>query len=296
MSEDTPLLEFRNVSLSFDRVNALNEVSFILKKGQILFVTGASGSGKSILLRLALGLLQPDSGQVFLHGQDLGRLTEDELLKLRGRAIGMVFQEQAAFTGLSVFENTAFSLNEHGCPAEQVENETLAMLRFVGLQEDADKLPEELSGGMERRLEVARSLIGWPPVMLYDEPVNGLDPLNALQVMNLIVYARDVKTVTSIYVTKNMNEIRLLAHRYAVKTGISDEWKVGDNTAQRPDAQVILLDEGRIIFTGPPDEFFSSRLPAAVRLTEADNGTVLSDFYTPDPWDKTRLTKLKTDD
>ena len=295
MSEDTPLLEFRSVSVSFDRINALTEVSFILKKGQILFVTGASGSGKSILLKLALGLLQPDSGQVFLHGQDLGHLAEDELLKLRGRAIGMVFQEQAAFTGLSVFENTAFSLTEHGCPAEQAENETLAMLRFVGLQEDADKLPEELSGGMERRLEVARSLIGWPPVMLYDEPVNGLDPLNALQVMNLIVYARDVKTVTSIYVTKNMDEIRLLAHRYAIETAISDEWTVGDYTEQRPDAQVILLDEGRVIFTGSPDEFFSSRLPAAVRLTEADNGTVLSDFYTPNPWDKTRLAKLKTD-
>ncbi len=295
MNEDAPLLEFRQVSLSFAGQPALRDVSFTLRRGQMIFVTGASGAGKSVLLRLALGLLRPDSGQVILQGQVLQTLEEDELLELRGRVIGMVFQEQAAFTGLSVYENTAFTLSEHGWPGEETEQETLAMLRFVGLQDDADKLPEELSGGMERRLEVARSLIGWPPVMLYDEPVNGLDPLNALQVMNLLIYALDVKAVTSIYVTKSMREIQLLAHRSAYETNPGGSWEIRDNAEQRPDAMVLLLDEGRIVLSGSPADFFASRLPAAVRLTEADNGTVLSDFYTPDPWDKSRQAKIMAD-
>jgi phospholipid/cholesterol/gamma-HCH transport system ATP-binding protein len=271
MSDEVGLLEFDRVSLSFDGLPALVDVSFTLRRGQTIFVTGASGAGKSVLLRLALGLLRPDAGHIYLQGSTLDALSEDELLGLRGRLVGMVFQEQAAFTGLSVYDNTAFNLVEHGWAEAEVDKAVWEMLRFVGLQDDAEKLPEELSGGMERRLEVARSLIGWPPVMLYDEPASGLDPINSEQVLRLIARAREQHGVSALFVTKDMSEIEVLSQN-----------------GGGPEASVLVLDAGRVIFHGPPKDFFASDLPAVTRLTQADNGTRLSDFYTPDPWSKKR--------
>ena len=195
---NTPAIEFRNVSLSFDEKRVLSDINFKLERGEMIFITGVSGSGKSVLLRLAMVLEHPDSGQVLIEGQDVGLLDEVELLNLRGGRMGIVFQEDSLFTGLNVYENVAFRMDEHGVAEAETEKSVMEVLRFVGLDQDTEKLPAQLSGGMRRRLEIARALIGWPSIMLFDEPASGLDPLTAIQVLGLVVRARDVYGVSSL--------------------------------------------------------------------------------------------------
>src|SRR5882762_10256677 len=181
----------------------------------MIFLTGVSGSGKSVLLHLAIGLLKPDSGQIFVDGREIETLDESELVAIRGGLMGMVFQEDSLFTGLTVYENAAYRLEEHGWTEEEIEKAVRDVLRFVGLNGEEDKLPEELSGGMKRRLEFARALIGWQSIMLFDEPTMGLDPIVAVQVMDLIIRARDINKISSIYVTKKLYELPYLATYYA---------------------------------------------------------------------------------
>jgi ABC-type multidrug transport system fused ATPase/permease subunit len=153
-----PAIEFRNVFLRFDDHVVLNDISFKLDRGEMILLTGVSGSGKSVLLRLAMGLLRPDSGQIFVEGQEIDNLNESELLDIRGGLMGMVFQEDSLFTGLPVYENAAYRLEEHGWLEEEIERAVKEVLRFVGLDGEEEKFPEELSGGMKRRLEIARAL------------------------------------------------------------------------------------------------------------------------------------------
>jgi phospholipid/cholesterol/gamma-HCH transport system ATP-binding protein len=163
--DETPAIEFRNVCLSFGSDAILTDISFSLVHGEMLFLTGISGSGKSVLLRLAIGLLKPDSGQILIDGRHIESLKESELLAIRGGLMGIVFQEDSLFTGLSLYDNAAYRLKEHGWSEEEIEKAVYETLSFVGLEGEGDKLPEELSGGMKRRLEIARALIGWPSVM-----------------------------------------------------------------------------------------------------------------------------------
>jgi len=287
ITNQTPAIEFRNVSLSFDEKRVLSDVTFQLNPGEMIFMTGESGSGKSVLLRLAMALDHPDSGQVRIEGQDVGALTESELLTLRGNRMGMVFQEDSLFTGMSVYENVAFRLVEHDVPEAEVAKQVSEVLKFVGLYRDAQKLPHELSGGMRRRLEIARALVGWPAIMLFDEPASGLDPLTATQVLDLIIRARDVYGISSIYVTKKLDEIPYLANHRAMKT--VDQIVIKETTGEScPRTRVMVLARGQIIFTGSIAEFQASTLAEVTRLTEADNGTVLSDYAPANPWDKRR--------
>lgn len=282
-----PALEFRDVSLSFDERRVLSNINFKLNRGEMIFLTGESGSGKSVLLRLAIALDHPDSGQVLIEGRDVGPLDEVELLKLRGDRMGIVFQEDSLFTGLSVYENVAYRLVEHELDEAEVGRQVTEVLKFVGLYPDAQKLPYELSGGMRRRLEIARALVGWPSIMLFDEPASGLDPLTSAQVLDLIIRARDVYGISSIYVTKKLDEIPYLANHRARKAGdrIVIEQASGDSF---PHTRVMVLAQGEIIFRGSVEEFETSNQIEVRRLTKADNGTVLSDFVTADPWDKHR--------
>src|SRR5713101_2637070 len=162
MSSAQLAIEFRNVSLTFDDKRVLDDMSFQLERGQMICITGVSGSGKSVLLRVASGLIVPDEGEVFIEGRAIGGLDEQELLALRSATMGIVFQEQSLFTGMSVYDNTAYRLDEHGWPEADAERTVREILRFVGLEDDIDKFPEELSVGMGRRLEFARALVGWP--------------------------------------------------------------------------------------------------------------------------------------
>jgi phospholipid/cholesterol/gamma-HCH transport system ATP-binding protein len=216
---ETPAIEFRNVSFAFEDTPALIDVSFRLPRGNMICLTGESQSGKSVLLRLSLGFLQPDVGQVLVDGRDINALAEFEQFELRRSSLGVVFQDSSLFTGLSVYENAAYRLTEAGLSEEEVDCGAMEVLRFVGLEEDADKLPEELSIGMRRRLEFARAMAGWPRIMLFDEPATGLDPINARNLLDLILRARDVHKVSSILVTKESWEIGYVSRRRAVKDG-----------------------------------------------------------------------------
>ncbi|HEX3086153.1 MAG TPA: ATP-binding cassette domain-containing protein, partial [Pyrinomonadaceae bacterium] len=187
----------------------------------------------------------------------------------------------------SVYENVAYRLVEHEVDEDEVGRQVTEVLKFVGLYPDAQKLPYELSGGMRRRLEIARALVGWPSIMLFDEPAAGLDPLTSAQVLDLIIRARDIHGISSIYVTKKLDEISYLATHRARKAGdrIVIEQASGDSL---PRTRVMVLAQGEIIFRGSVEEFETSNQIEVRRLTKADNGTVLSDFVTADPWDKHR--------
>ena len=261
MNLQVPALEFRNVFLSFDDRPVLNDVSFVLKSGEMILLTGVSGSGKSVLLRLAIGLLKADSGQIFVNGKDIEEMDESELLAVRGGLMGMVFQEDALFTGLTVYDNAAYRLAEHSWPEEEIEKAVAEVLKFVGLDGEEEKFPEELSGGMKRRLEMARALIGWPSIMLFDEPTISLDPLAAVKVMDLVIRARDVNHVSSLYVTKKIHELHYLANYHA--DGTDGSLRIVEAAATTlPNTRIMVLKEGRIAFSGTVREFEASELPA----------------------------------
>lgn len=285
-----PAIEFRNVSVSFDDAPALVDVSFTLTRGEMIFVTGAAASGKSVLLRCAMGLLKPDAGQIFIDGREIETLNESELLAIRGGLMGMVFQEDSLFTGLTVYENAAYRLEEHGWSPDDINKAVHDVLSFVGLEGEEEKLPEELSGGMKRRLEIARAMIGWPSIMLFDEPTMGLDPIVAVQVLDLIIRTRDINSVSSLFVTKKLYEIPYVVNYRAVKH--DEEVTIAEAPeAERSITRIMLLDEGRIGFIGSWAEFENSDLPAIKDLLALDHHEHISDPYFKDPWDKKRKPK-----
>jgi phospholipid/cholesterol/gamma-HCH transport system ATP-binding protein len=263
----SPAIEFRNVCLSFDDRQVLHDISFRLDHGEMILLTGISGAGKSIVLLLAMGLIQPDSGQIIIEGREIEHLPESELLDIRGGLMGMVFQEDSLFTGLPVYENAAYRLEEHGWSEEDIARAVQEVLQFVGLDGEEAKYPEELSGGMKRRLEIARALIGWPRIMLFDEPTMSLDPLAAIKVLDLVIRARDVNHISSLYATKKIHEFAYLAS---------------------PKTKVMVLESGRIVFTGSVEEFQTSEVPAIKELAALDPHDHSTDPYFADPWDKER--------
>jgi phospholipid/cholesterol/gamma-HCH transport system ATP-binding protein len=283
----SPALEFRNVSVAFDDKSALIDLSFQLHKGEMIFVTGESGSGKSILLRLAMGLLKPDAGQIFVGDREIETLDESELLAIRGGFMGMVFQEDSLFTGLSVYENVAYRLEDHNWRKQDIQKAVTEVLDFVGLAGEEDKLPEHLSGGMKRRLEIARALVGWPSIMLFDEPTMSLDPLVALQVLDLVIRARDINKISSIYVTKKLYELSYLSNYVALKD--DDRITINEASSDKlPMTRIIVLEAGQIAFTGSLWEFQDSDLAAVRKLRTLDQHNHSADPYFPDPWDKSR--------
>src|ERR1700730_16961348 len=173
-----PAIEFRDVILAFDDRMVLNGLSFKVMKGETKIILGGSGGGKSTIIKLVLGLLKPDSGRIFVDGEDITEYSEVQMMSVR-KNIGMVFQEGALFDSLSVYDNVAYRLHEQSVPEDQVEPEVRRMLRFVNLEDAIDKMPSELSGGMRRRVGIARALIGDPKIVLFDEPTAGLDPPTA---------------------------------------------------------------------------------------------------------------------
>ena len=287
-SNPNPAIEFRNVNVNFDEKPALIDVSFRLERGELALLTGVSGSGKSVLLRLAIGLLEPDAGTILIDGRDIGTLDETELLAIRGGLMGIVFQEDSLFTGLTVYENVAYRPAEHGWDEATIEKAVTEVLQFVGLQGEENKYPEELSGGMKRRLEIARALIGWPTIMLYDEPTMSLDPIMAIQVLDLVVRARDINNISSLYVTKKIHEIPHLSSLIASRAA-NGEIIIAEAPPDRlPRTKVIVLDEGRIAFNGTVEEFHKSELPAIKELLTLDRHDHATDPYFVDPWDKRR--------
>ena len=173
-------------------------------RGETKIIRGGSGGGKLTIIKLVLGLLKPDSGRILVDGEDITDYNEVQMMSVR-KKIGMVFQEGALFDSLSVYHNVAYRLHEQGVPEEEVEPEVRRMLRFVNLEDAIDKMPAELSGGMRRRVGIARALIGDPKIVLFDEPTAGLDPPTARTICELAMKLRDLEDVSSMFVTHEMN-------------------------------------------------------------------------------------------
>lgn len=226
----------------------------------MICVTGNSQSGKSALLRLAIGFLKPDEGMVYINDQPINDLKEPQLLALRRDLMGMVFQENALFTSKTVFENAAYRLTDRKQTESEIEQAVLEVLTIVGLQKDLDKKPEALSGGMKRRLEFARALIGMPPIMLFDEPTSGLDPINAGHVLDLIIRARDIHHISSLFVTKIMHEIPYLANHTAQS---DDQGNSIITKTQEDKMRVLLLYDGAATYFDHASDFINSTNPHA---------------------------------
>ena len=283
-----PAIEFRNVYLSFDDHTVLNDINFTLAEGEMIFLTGISGSGKSVLLRVAMGLLKPDSGRIFINGREIEKLDESDLLAIRGGLMGIVFQEDSLFSGLPVYENTAYRLEEHGWSEEETDRAVNEVLRFVGLDGEEEKFPEELSGGMKRRLEIARALIGWPRIMLFDEPTMSLDPIAASKVLDLIIRARDINQISSLYVTKKIHELDYLSHFRAERDADGNVSTSEAPATNLPVTRVLVLDAGSIVFDGSVADFEKSDLPEIKELVTLERHDHSKDPYFTDPWDKRR--------
>jgi phospholipid/cholesterol/gamma-HCH transport system ATP-binding protein len=251
-------IEFRNVSLAFDDRVVLDGVSFGVRQGESKIVMGGSGTGKSTLLRLALGLLKPDSGRIFIDGEDITDHTEEEMMQVR-RKIGMVFQEGALFDSLSVYDNVAYRLREQRVPEADIESVVLRMLRFVDLEHAVENMPSELSGGMRRRVGIARALVGSPKIILYDEPTAGLDPITARTINELALKLRDLEEVSSIFVTHRLQDIDILSSEFVVRDDFGNlHFERENDRLCLINTQLIMLREGNIVFSGTDEQMRSA--------------------------------------
>jgi phospholipid/cholesterol/gamma-HCH transport system ATP-binding protein len=257
----TPAIEFRDVTLSFDEQVILDGLSFTVKKGETKVILGGSGGGKSTTIKLILGLLKPDSGSIFVDGEDITEYTEAQMMSVR-KKMGMVFQEGALFDSLSVYDNVAYRLHEQGVDEDEVEQEVRRMLRFVNLEDAIDKMPAELSGGMRRRVGIARALVGGPEIVMFDEPTAGLDPPTARTICELAIKLRDLEDVSSIFVTHEMNNIGYLTGEYAAVNDAGEVIfeKEGEKLCLI-NTRVLMMRDGRVIFSGSNEQLDKSDDP-----------------------------------
>jgi phospholipid/cholesterol/gamma-HCH transport system ATP-binding protein len=254
---DEPVVSFRDVWLSFDRP-VLRGVSFDLQPGSTKIVLGGSGSGKTTILRLILGLLQPDSGSITVEGREVSGLREEELRDVRLR-IGMVFQEGALFDSLTVGENVGYRLFEEGrMDEEKIEERVREMLGYVGLSPYYERRPAELSGGQRRRVAVARALLSEPGIMLYDEPTTGLDPITATTITDLMVKVRDLSGVSSLFVTHQLRDAFNVARTFVSRPGDEPELVRFEDLRILAGTEFLVLREGVVHFEGSAYELETS--------------------------------------
>jgi phospholipid/cholesterol/gamma-HCH transport system ATP-binding protein len=243
---------FEDVSISFEDSPVLDGVSFELRRGETKVVLGVAGSGKSTILKLCLGLLQPDRGRIYVLGHDITTMSEEELFDLRSK-VGIVFQESALFDSLTVRDNVAFRLMEEHLPESEVEKRVRESLSFVELEEAIDKFPAELSGGMRRRVGIARAIITQPEVLLYDSPTGGLDPITSTTIIELIMKQRDVFKTSALMVTHRLQDGFTLAGHYYDPA--SKHMKPSDG---KPSLDIrtsfMILREGKAVFEGSAHE------------------------------------------
>jgi len=251
------LLRFEEVTVGFDDVIALDNVSFDVRQGETRIILGAAGSGKTILLKTAMGLIAPRGGRVFLFDEDVTRAKETRLFDIRSR-IGMLFQESALFDSMTVAQNVAYPLLNQkaiSIPRDQMEPAVRKSLSFVELENTMPKYPSELSGGMRRRVAIARAVVTNPPLLLYDSPTAGLDPITAHTIMSLIIKERDANTTTALVVTHRYQDGNLVTNfRYNPNSGNLDPaGPEGTNTI------FMVMKDGRLIFEGSQTDLEASR-------------------------------------
>ena len=256
-----PIIVFDDVHLSFDEKVILNGISFTLKTGHTKIFLGASGAGKSTILRLILGLLKPDGGQIFVNGEQVDNMSEDDMMRVR-HDLGMVFQEGALFDSLSVRENVGYKLFEelNWKPAD-ANRRVEEVLGFIGLADFIDRKPSELSGGQRRRVAIARAMAAKPRILLYDEPTTGLDPITSITVDEEIIKLRDLEGVSSIVVTHQLRDAFYVAEHTALRRGGIDVAFEKASPQKTDEAEFIMLRDGKIAFEGNAGEL---RAAAAV--------------------------------
>ena len=262
----TPAIEFKDVTLSFGDRTILDRLSFKVMKGECKIILGGSGGGKSTTIKLVLGLLKPDSGRIIVNGEDITDYNEFQMMHVRKR-FGMIFQEGALFDSISVYDNVAYRLHEQGVPEDEVEQEVRRMLRFVNMEDAIDKMPAELSGGMRRRVGIARALVGGPEIVMFDEPTAGLDPPTARTICELAIKLRDLEDVSSIFVTHEMNNIEYITGEYAAvgEDGEVIFEKEGEKLCLI-NTKVLMLRDGHIIFSGTDEQLAKTEDPYIKRF------------------------------
>jgi len=252
------VIVFENVSMAFEDKPVLDGISFCLPKGETKAIFGVAGSGKSTILKLALGLLKPDSGHIYVLGEDVTQMSEDALFEIR-RKVGIVFQESALFDSLTVRENVAFRLLEEGdIPDDEVEKRVREALSFVELESTVDKFPAELSGGMRRRVAIARAIITQPEVLLYDSPTGGLDPVTSTTIVQLIVKQRDVYKTSSLLVTHRLQDAFIMATHYFDRKA-NEMRPLPPGTRSEVPMAFLILRDGKVIFDGDAHELTQSK-------------------------------------
>jgi phospholipid/cholesterol/gamma-HCH transport system ATP-binding protein len=248
-----PIIVFDKVDLAFDENVVLRQVSFTLQTGHTKVFLGASGSGKSTILRLALGLLEPDGGRIFVNGEQIAGMKEDDLMQVRAD-LGMVFQEGALFDSLTVRENVGYKLYEElQWPMEKADARVAEVLGFIGLTEFIDRMPSELSGGQRRRVAIARAMAAKPRILLYDEATTGLDPITALTVDEEIIKLRDLEGVSSVLVTHQLRDAFFIAEHAATRNGTDLVFEKAP-PEKADQAEFIMLKDGGISFEGTAKE------------------------------------------
>jgi len=255
---NVPIVEFDDVHLRFDENEVLRGISFRVERGETRVILGPAGVGKSVLMKLANGLLQPDSGTVRVFGKDLCTLTLREMFELRAH-VGMVFQESALFDSLDVEDNVAYRLHEERVPEEEIHTQVVEALRFVELEKAIDKFPSELSGGMRRRVSIARAIISKPDLILYDSPTGGLDPITSNTIIELVVKQRDVSHTTSLLITHRLQDAFTMAtHRWNPDKNCME--KMPGNELDEG-TRFLVLNEGHVVFDGPTLELTHTEDP-----------------------------------
>jgi len=250
-----PVVEFSHVSIGFDRDPVLRDISFIVRHGEMRIILGPAGVGKSVIMKLANGLLTPDSGEIRIFGRLLSDMTPREMYEMRAH-IGMVFQESALFDSLDVENNVAYRLEEERCDPAEIHTRVVEALRFVELEQAINKFPSELSGGMRRRVSIARAIISNPDLILYDSPTGGLDPITSTTIIELVIKQRDVSQTTSLLITHRIQDAFTLAtHRFDPAT--SKMLPIPDGGID-PSTKFLVLNDGRIVFDGTTQELVAT--------------------------------------
>ena len=253
-----PVVEFDDVSIGFEGHDVLSHVSFTVAHGETRVLLGPAGGGKSVLMKLANGLIEPDSGEIKVFGRALEEMSQNQLFEMRAH-VGMVFQESALFDSLNVEDNVAYRLEEEHVDPKEIRERVLEALRFVELEHVIDKFPSELSGGMRRRVSIARAIISKPDLILYDSPTGGLDPITSTTIMELVIKQRDVSHTTCLMITHRLQDAFILAtHRFNVQEKKVE--KIPESGID-PSTKFLVLNEGKIVFDGTTLELTHTKDP-----------------------------------
>jgi phospholipid/cholesterol/gamma-HCH transport system ATP-binding protein len=257
-SSTDPVVVFDDVSIGFEQKPFLENISFQVRTGEMRILLGPAGVGKSVLLKLTNGLLRPDSGRIFVFGKEISAMREQDLFEIRG-AIGTVFQEGALFDSLTVRDNVGYRLLEEHVPDDEITARASEALRFVELEGTLDKFPSELSGGMRRRVAIARAIVTNPKLILYDSPTGGLDPITSTTIIELVMKQRDVSHTSSIVVTHRLQDAFMLAMHHFNRT--TNQMDALPPHQTDPNTSFLMLHQGRLVFDGSTKELVDSKDP-----------------------------------